>query len=204
MKYAVGKMNNNDVAYIDPDHRWTTSGGILNTNLYYKDNLHLVEKGNEKLEKAITTAFNVGALKQQQNLPEIGQQHQKKLPQHQQKHHYQQQEGQQHREELQKHQKEQPKQKSKHHQHQIKRQLPQEEIQNHQEGQQRYQRQRKQHINEQLKQHQQQQQQQKQQHQQQKRDETRNSYTLNKIYSIIIAAKTCEDVKSSNTKYMRA
>ena len=102
MKYAVGKMNNNDVAYIDPDHRWTTSGGILNTNLYYKDNLHLVEKGNEKLEKAITTAFNVGALKQQQNLPEIGQQHQKKLPQHQQKHHYQQQEGQQHREEFQK------------------------------------------------------------------------------------------------------
>ena len=42
MKYAFGKMNNNDVTYIDPDHRWTTSGGILNTNLYYKDNLHLV------------------------------------------------------------------------------------------------------------------------------------------------------------------
>ena len=77
MKYAVGKMNNNDVVYIDPDHTWTTSGGILNTNLYYKDNLHLVEKGNEKIAKAITTAFNVGALKQQQNLPQIGQQHQK-------------------------------------------------------------------------------------------------------------------------------
>ena len=42
MKYAFGKMNSNDVTYIDPDHTWTTSGGILNTNLYYKDNLHLV------------------------------------------------------------------------------------------------------------------------------------------------------------------
>ena len=56
-------MNKNDVSYIDPDHKWTTAGGILNMNLYYKDNLHLVEKGNEKLAKAITTAFNVGALK---------------------------------------------------------------------------------------------------------------------------------------------
>ena len=53
-------MNNNDVTYIDPDHIWTTSGGMLITNLYYKDKLYLVEKGNEKLAKAMTTAFNVG------------------------------------------------------------------------------------------------------------------------------------------------
>ena len=39
-------MNNNDVTFIDPDHTWTISGGTLNNNLYYKDNLHLVEKGN--------------------------------------------------------------------------------------------------------------------------------------------------------------
>ena len=98
-------MNNNYVTYLDPDHTWTTSGGILNTNLNYKDNLHLVEKGNEKLAKAITTAFNAGALKQQQNLPQIGQQHRQERPQHHQKHHYQQQEGQQHQEEFQKHKK---------------------------------------------------------------------------------------------------
>ena len=81
-KYAAGKMNKNDVTYIDPDHTWTTSGGTFSTNLYYKDNLHLVEKGNEKLVKAITTPFNVGALKQQQNLPQIGQLNQQKRPQH--------------------------------------------------------------------------------------------------------------------------
>ena len=34
-KYAVGKMNNNEFTYIDPDHTWTTSSGILNTNLCY-------------------------------------------------------------------------------------------------------------------------------------------------------------------------
>ena len=45
-------MNNNDVIYLDPDHTRTTSGSILNTNLYYEDNLHLVEKGKEKLALA--------------------------------------------------------------------------------------------------------------------------------------------------------
>ena len=50
----------NNVTYIDPDHTWTTSAGALNTNLCYKDNLHLIEKGNETLAKAI----NVGNLKQ--------------------------------------------------------------------------------------------------------------------------------------------
>ena len=50
----------------------------------------MIEKGNEKLAKAIATAFNVGTLKQQQNLPQIGQQHQQERPQHQQKHYHQQ------------------------------------------------------------------------------------------------------------------
>ena len=72
IKDVAGKMNNNNVTYIDLDHTWIKPGGMLNTHLYYNDNLHLVEKGNEKLAKAITTAFNVGALKQQQNLPQIG------------------------------------------------------------------------------------------------------------------------------------
>ena len=61
IKHTVGEMNNNNITYIDADHTWTTSAGTgtLNMNLYYKDNLHLIEKRNEKLEKAITTAFNV-------------------------------------------------------------------------------------------------------------------------------------------------
>ena len=79
-------MNNNNITYIDPDHTWATSAGTLNMNLYYKDNLHLIEKGNEKLAKAIITAFNVRDLKHQQNLPEISQQQQQERPQHQQKH----------------------------------------------------------------------------------------------------------------------
>ena len=99
-------MNNNNITYIDPDHTWTTSAGTLNMNLYYKDNLHLIEKGNEKLAKAIITAFNVRDLKHQQNLPEISQQQQQERPQHQQKGHQNQQgNGQQHREESQKHKK---------------------------------------------------------------------------------------------------
>ena len=36
IKYAVGEMNNNNPTYINPDNTWTTSGGALNTNLYYK------------------------------------------------------------------------------------------------------------------------------------------------------------------------
>ena len=40
---------NNNAAYVDPVHTWTASGGSLNTNFYYKDNLHLIEKENEKL-----------------------------------------------------------------------------------------------------------------------------------------------------------
>ena len=82
-------MNNYiDVTYIDPDHTWTTSGAMLNTNLHYKD---LIEKGNEKLVKAISTALNIEGLKQQKEFPQIGQQHQQERPHHQQKHHKQQQ-----------------------------------------------------------------------------------------------------------------
>ena len=73
IKHNVGEMNNNNITYIDPDHRWTISAGTLKMNLYYKDNLNLISKGNEKLAKAIPTALNVGGLKQQQNLPEISQ-----------------------------------------------------------------------------------------------------------------------------------
>ena len=36
IKFAVGEMNNNNPKYINPDNTWTTSGGALNTNLYYK------------------------------------------------------------------------------------------------------------------------------------------------------------------------
>ena len=39
------------------------SAGTLNTNLYYKDNSYLIEKGNEKLAKAVITALYVGSLK---------------------------------------------------------------------------------------------------------------------------------------------
>ena len=197
---------NNNITYIDLDHTWTTSAGTLNINLYYKDNLHLIEKGNEKLANTITTAFNVRGLKQQQNLPEISQQQQQEHPQHQQKRHQNQQgNGQQHREEFQKHQKERQKQTPKYQQHQKERQQPQEEIKKHQEGQQES----KQHKNEQLKQYQLQQQQQKHQHQQQQQlDEMHSTYgkimptTTKKKKSKIIPAKHYDDVKCNNTKYV--
>ena len=53
IKYAVGEMKNNNSTYINPDNTWTTSGGVLNTNLYYKYHFHLTEKENEKLAEAI-------------------------------------------------------------------------------------------------------------------------------------------------------
>ena len=46
-------MKNNNSTYINPDNTWTTSGGVLNTNLYYKYHFHLTEKENEKLAEAI-------------------------------------------------------------------------------------------------------------------------------------------------------
>ena len=53
---------NSNFTYIDPDHTWITSGGALNTNFYYIDNLHLIEKGNEKLAKPTSTVLNVRGL----------------------------------------------------------------------------------------------------------------------------------------------
>ena len=176
-------------------------------NHYYKDNLHLVEKGNGKLAKAGTAVFNMGAIKQQQNLRQISQKHQQERPQHQQKHCYQQQEGQQHWEEFQKHQKND--QSKKQNPNNIKQNVnclkknsrnirkENSDINN------------KQYKNKQLKQHHQQQQQQKQRNQQQQRDETQNDHEngtnmsrSKKTYSKIFAAKPYEDVKSSYTKYV--
>ena len=54
--------NNNDVTYIDPQHTWKTSAGTLNTNLYYKDNLDLIKKGNKKPAKAVITNLYAGSL----------------------------------------------------------------------------------------------------------------------------------------------
>ena len=50
--------NNNNVTYIGTYHTWKTSGGALNANLHYKDNLHLIEKENENLAKAKITVLN--------------------------------------------------------------------------------------------------------------------------------------------------
>ena len=89
---------------------------------YYKDNLHLVVKVNEKLAKAIKTAFNVGTLKQAGMPATLAETPSpttrrpatsRRVP---------------------KHQKERQKQKPKHQQYQVERQLPQEEIQKNQEG----------------------------------------------------------------------
>ena len=85
IKDVVAEMNNNFITYIDPDHTWTSSGGALNTNHYFKDNLHLIEKGNEKLAKAITTALNMGCFKQQQPQHQCKNQHQELQRKHQQK-----------------------------------------------------------------------------------------------------------------------
>ena len=65
IKHAVGEMNNNiNVTYINPDHTWPTSGDTLSLHIQYKNNLHLIEQGNEKLAKAISTSLNIGGLKQ--------------------------------------------------------------------------------------------------------------------------------------------
>ena len=68
IKDIVAEINDkNNVTYTDPKHTWATSGGALNTNLYHKGNLHLTEKINEKLAKAITTALNVGSCNRNTN-----------------------------------------------------------------------------------------------------------------------------------------
>ena len=76
----MGEINNS-VTYIDPNNIWITSDGALNINLY----LHLIEKGNEKLGKAITIPFTVGSLKQQQPKHHYKNQQQEPRREHQQK-----------------------------------------------------------------------------------------------------------------------
>ena len=39
--------------FIEQGHDWINENGTLNASLYYRDNLHLVEKGNIKLSKSI-------------------------------------------------------------------------------------------------------------------------------------------------------
>ena len=43
----------NTFNYIEPDNDWIMPNGELDYSLFYKDNLHLVEKGNEKLATSI-------------------------------------------------------------------------------------------------------------------------------------------------------
>lgn len=85
IKSVVAEINNKNDTYIDPDHTWTTSGGALNTNLYYNDNLNLIEKGNEKRIKATTITLNVESLRQQQKRSQVDQQHKPECLHHQQK-----------------------------------------------------------------------------------------------------------------------
>ena len=40
-------------SYIGQDTDWTLANGSLNSELFYTDKIHLVEKGNSKLSKPI-------------------------------------------------------------------------------------------------------------------------------------------------------
>ena len=44
-------------AFIFQDHGWTFANGSLDCSLFYKDMLHLIEKGNVKLAKSITISI---------------------------------------------------------------------------------------------------------------------------------------------------
>ena len=48
------QCNRNGFAFIFQDHEWTFANGSLDCSLFYKDLLHLIEKGNNKLTKSIT------------------------------------------------------------------------------------------------------------------------------------------------------
>ena len=52
-KILKHQCNINGFAYIFQDHGWTFPNGSLDFSLFYKDLLHLIEKGNVKLAKAI-------------------------------------------------------------------------------------------------------------------------------------------------------
>ena len=48
------ELQNENVYFLPPEKGWTARGGELDKNLYFKDHLHLVEEGDEKLAKSIT------------------------------------------------------------------------------------------------------------------------------------------------------
>ena len=45
--------------YIDYDSFWTFANGPLNSDLFFSDNLHLVEKGNLKLAESIFSSIKI-------------------------------------------------------------------------------------------------------------------------------------------------
>ena len=47
-----------NVYYLEHDIDWTHGDGSLNNNLFYSDNLHLIEYGNTKLSKEITNLIH--------------------------------------------------------------------------------------------------------------------------------------------------
>lgn len=49
------ELKEENVYFLKPDDDWVDADGKLNERLYYSDHLHLVEAGNEKLGKAIST-----------------------------------------------------------------------------------------------------------------------------------------------------
>ena len=48
----------NSVYFLKPDKDWTTLDGGLSKTFYYKDNIHLLEKGNNKLALSIKTKLD--------------------------------------------------------------------------------------------------------------------------------------------------
>ena len=51
-------MNYTSIYLLKPDTDWTTLDGGLNKTFYYKDNIHLLEKGNNKLALSIKTKLD--------------------------------------------------------------------------------------------------------------------------------------------------
>ena len=51
------QCNINGFALIFQDHGWTFANGSLDCSLFYKDMLHLIDKGNVKLAKSITLSI---------------------------------------------------------------------------------------------------------------------------------------------------
>ena len=45
------------VFYMEPDPDWVTNGNLLNMKYFYRDHLHLIEEGYEKLSKTISISL---------------------------------------------------------------------------------------------------------------------------------------------------